>query len=79
MADDMLEIIFWKNTFEFLVTGMWPRGLADEKFLLLQVMICNKPLPEPMMAYFTGTYMGHQALIGEHQLHLAYMLLIVNL
>ena len=39
------------------------KGPIDKKSVLVQVMACHrtgdKPLPEPMVAQFTDTYMPH--------------------
>ena len=45
-----------------------PRSQIDKKLALVQVIACcrtgNKPLPEPMMTQFNGSYMRPQGLMS---------------
>ena len=67
LADDIFKCIFW-NENDIIPIQISLKFVAsspiDNKPALVQVMawhqIGDKPLPEPMMAEFTDTYMLHQ-------------------
>ena len=66
LADDIFKCIFLneKNKIPIQISlKLVPRGPIDNKPALVQVMVWrrtgDKPLPEPMMAQFTDTYMWY--------------------
>ena len=64
LADDIFKCIFLNERDKIKIQmKLVPKGLIDNKPALVQVMVWrqtgDKPLPEPMMAQFTHTYMRH--------------------
>ena len=66
LADDIFKWIFFKENGRIQIQislKFVSKSPIDNKPALLEVMaLCrtgNKPLPEPMMAQFTDTYMQH--------------------
>ena len=66
LADNIFKCIFVNenDTIPIQISLKFvPRSPIDNKPTLVQVMACcrigDKPLPEPMMAQFTDTYMRH--------------------
>ena len=67
-ADDIFKCIFLNRNVEI---SIWislkfvPRGPIDNKAAMVQEVACrrtgDKPLPEPMMAWFADAYMHHSA------------------
>ena len=66
LADDIFKCIFLNVKDEIPIQislKLVSRGPIDNKPALVQVMVwhrtADKPLPEPMMAQITDTYMRH--------------------
>ena len=66
LADDIFKCIFLNERDEIKIQislKLVPRGPIDNKPAVVQVMVWrrkgDKPLPEPMMAQFTHSYMRH--------------------
>ena len=66
MADDIFKCIFFNENVRIFIQislKFVPKGPIDNKSALVQVMAwCqtgNKPLPGPLLAQFTSTYVRH--------------------
>ena len=66
LADNIFKCIFFNEKDKIPIQislKLIPRGPIDNKPALIRVMVWHqtgdKPLPEPMMAHFTGAYMRH--------------------
>ena len=68
ITDDIFKRIFLNENVAILIQIsqlIVSKGPIDNKPALVQIMACrrtgDKPLSEPMMAYFTDAYMRHSA------------------
>ena len=67
LADDIFKTIFLNENHRIKIKippKIVPRTTIDNKPALVQVMAWrrtgDKPLPEPMLTYFTDVYMQHK-------------------
>ena len=70
-ADDIFKYIFLNENCYFIFKfhlKFVPKCLIDNKLTLAEILACrrsgDKPLPEPLMALSTDTYMSHLALMS---------------